>query len=419
MITSLTDEQMARMSEIRNKWRRYGLSCEPADRTCAEQGIVEAYRVAELPAPQIVWCASPLAGLAARTEFMARTKKGNGRQSTNTIAGECVKDKVLHKTNCRVRSNIWRNVRKSIWHKVNENVGEEMEPSHWNIPAINVKRGVWSNVGARILERIEDSWGQYGNSFKYGFPESRYYGFHDAIFGQHNSDWLANIDFFKSIAGLNQETSDLNCLLKIAQSAGWFWPYENVCWICERTESVHLDENEELHNLRGAAVSYPDGWKLYASHGVLLPDWIMETPDQISPSKIDKEQNAEIRRVMIELFGQERYLKEGGSQLIGSGSCGRLWKKEIRDDEPIVMVEILNSTPEKDGSLSVRAAIATFGEDAQVNHDGMMMRLGGVPDGLRFKSYFLRVPPTCRTPKEAVAWTFNKKESEYELIVQS
>jgi len=83
------------------------------------------------------------------------------------------------------------------------------------------------------------------------------------------------------------------------------------------------------------------------------------------------------------------------------------------------MVEILNSTPEKDGSLSVRAAIATFGEDAQVNHDGMMMRLGGVPDGLRFKSYFLRVPPTCRTPKEAVAWTFNKKESEYELIVQS
>ena len=169
MITSLTEEQLAGMSDIREKWRGYGLSCEPADRKRAEQGIVEAYRVAELPAPQIIWCDSPLAGLAARTEFMARTKKGNGRQSTNTIAGECVKDKVLHKTNCRVRSNIWRNVRKSIWHKVNENVGEAMEPSHWNIPAINVKRGVWSNVGARILERIEDSWGQYGNSFKYGF----------------------------------------------------------------------------------------------------------------------------------------------------------------------------------------------------------------------------------------------------------
>ena len=49
----------------------------------------------------------------------------------------------------------------------------------------------------------------------------------------------------------------------------------------------------------------------------------------------------------------------------------------------------------------------------------MMMRLGGVPDGLRFKSYFLRVSPTCSTPTEAVAWTFGKKEDEYNLAVQS
>jgi len=54
-----------------------------------------------------------------------------------------------------------------------------------------------------------------------------------------------------------------------------------------------------------------------------------------------------------------------------------------------------------------------------VNHDGMMMRLREVPDGLRFKSYFLRVPPNCASPREAVAWTFHKTEDEYDLETQS
>ena len=56
---------------------------------------------------------------------------------------------------------------------------------------------------------------------------------------------------------------------------------------------------------------------------------------------------------MIELFGQERYLKERGGTLIASDSFGRLWKKGLWNDEAIVMIELLNSTPERDGSLSV------------------------------------------------------------------
>jgi len=135
---------------------------------------------------------------------------------------------------------------------------------------------------------------------------------------------------------------------------------------------------------------------------------------------INEERNAEIRRVMIEKFGEERYIWERHSKLIGSDAFGRLWRNEqLHNGEPIVMVQLLNSTPEHDGSMSVREAIAVFGEEAQVNHDGMVMQLGGVPDALRFKSYLLRVPPTCKTPREAVAWTFNKTENEYDLATQS
>lgn len=89
---------------------------------------------------------------------------------------------------------------------------------------------------------------------------------------------------------------------------------------------------------------------------------------------------------MIERFGQERFLRESGAQKINSDDWGTLWRKEIKNDEPVVMVEVLNSTPEPDGE---------------------------------FKTYFLRVPPTTKTAREAIAWSFDKTEDEYEPIVQT
>ena len=61
MITELTQEQKACFPEFIDKWTRIGLSTEPANRPEAEAGVVEAYRVAGLAAPKIVWCTSPLA----------------------------------------------------------------------------------------------------------------------------------------------------------------------------------------------------------------------------------------------------------------------------------------------------------------------------------------------------------------------
>ena len=59
---------------------------------------------------------------------------------------------------------------------------------------------------------------------------------------------------------------------------------------------------------------------------------------------------------------------------------GTLWVRRIPDDEPIMIIEVVNRTREPDG---------------------------------RFKHYWLRVPPTMRTAREAVAWTFNVRAERY------
>ena len=53
---------------------------------------------------------------------------------------------------------------------------------------------------------------------------------------------------------------------------------------------------------------------------------------------------------------------------------GKLWRTDVRiGGERIQLVEVVNATAEPDGS---------------------------------FRRYFLRVPPTARTARQAVAWTF-------------
>jgi hypothetical protein len=95
---------------------------------------------------------------------------------------------------------------------------------------------------------------------------------------------------------------------------------------------------------------------------------------------------------MIELLGAERLVREGGAHLAHEDETGRLWRRPVGSgrpwsrEEPIVMVEVLNSTPEPDGSR---------------------------------KTYFLRVPPTMRTAREAVAWTFGMQGAGYAPAVES
>ncbi|MGK4422445.1 DUF6745 domain-containing protein, partial [Klebsiella pneumoniae] len=64
----------------------------------------------------------------------------------------------------------------------------------------------------------------------------------------------------------------------------------------------------------------------------------------------------------------------------------RLYRRNVPDDEPIVMVELVNASPELDGSL---------------------------------KTYMLRVPPTVRTCREAVAWTFGMTVDQWQPAMET
>jgi hypothetical protein len=90
--------------------------------------------------------------------------------------------------------------------------------------------------------------------------------------------------------------------------------------------------------------------------------------------------NIEIRRLLIEKYGFERYVKEGGFELVQQDKFGRLYRKHLPGETPVAFAEVTNSTPETDGSR---------------------------------KKYILRVPPSMRTAHEAVAASFGLRPEQY------
>jgi len=207
------------------------------------------------------------------------------------------------------------------------------------------------------------------------------------------SQWLgasAWADFFND-AGI---TSIDRNYLELVESCGYIWTLDGVCFACDRPSRLKLDDRGRLHSETGQSIKYPSGWGLWHWHGVSVPQFIIEQPERITVRSIQKEVNVEVRRVMIERYGQARYLVDSGARLIHADDMGELYSTDIPGDEPLVMVKVMNSTPEPDGSR---------------------------------KPYFLRVHPECRlmltngefgerqpmTARSAVASTFGMTADEY------
>ena len=146
----------------------------------------------------------------------------------------------------------------------------------------------------------------------------------------------------------------------LAKSAGWAIPHENICWVSERHNILERDSQGRLHSITGPACAYPDGWGIYAVHGVRVPADIIEDRASITLTRIANEQNSEVRRVMIDLYGPKKYLIDSGSTVVQKLPedhyivglrTAQLLRHDVPDDEPIIMIDLLNSTPEPDGSV--------------------------------------------------------------------
>ena len=409
-IESLTPEQQSRLSEFAEIWTKIGLCTDPADRPRAEAAINQAYHSAGLKPPQkIVWCGSPLtAGMTRAIILDENLLKDLGASVWDSVGasvgasvwdsvGDSVRASVGDSVGASVRDSVGASGGASVWDSVRASVGASVGDS----VGASVGDSVWDSIGASVRASVGDSVGA-------------------SAYGQHDASWLGFYEFFRIVCGLTDQTEKLTGLIEQAKSAGWFLPHANICWVSERHNILARDERGSLHSVSGPACAYPDGWSIYAVHGVRVPADIIEDRPSITIARIDAEQNSEIRRVMMELYGYDRYILDSGSEPIHADDYGTLYRKSVKDDEDIVMVSVINSTPE--GHYEETGEYGLTSIDAEDRDDDDILTVEGrvlskatrfVPDldesgKIVKKIYWLRCHPELR-PLPPGDWDADRK----------
>ncbi len=173
----------------------------------------------------------------------------------------------------------------------------------------------------------------------------------------------------------------------------FFWVLEHRHWtkracIAVPRPSLHLEDGR-LHRPDGPAVEWKSGTSYWFWEGLHVPKRIAaRSSERARLQVLVRTRNLELRRLLLDRIGYERFLDIAGTELVAQDDFGKLWRTELDiDGEPLHVVEVVNSTPDPDGS---------------------------------YRRYFLRVPPASRTAREAVAWTFGFDDpSEYLLAAES
>jgi len=429
-LQKLSAKHLKSLEKTRNQWREYGLGTGQTDRVKAEAAMHKAYKAVGLKPPKIIiWLGSPWAGNTAAKLLDSDIDWPYHLNTGQFDVWEAVWRQCVKQIEGLVGPDQWSAVRKQLRQDADQKVlkkeGVLLEKYVKDQFAENMGIHVWqylrSFCGVSMHRRLRDQAEEAAKANIEGklspvVAEQIYHELvqpihlqvssyvaeplkqrvptmagvlagpqkWDCLYGQHDAGWLSYYDFVDKLQ--IPGTFPLQGLMELAQHASWFWPYENVCIMTERPLALKRDNRFRIHGETDMCLRYSDGWGLYAWHGVLVPPYVILLPEPLTFDLIESEPNAEVRRVLIERFGLENYLREGKVLRIHQDAAGILYRMNLESDEPILVVRVMNSTPEPDGTI---------------------------------KEYFLRVPPNMQRAKQAVAWTFGLTEEEYDPLVET
>lgn len=135
--------------------------------------------------------------------------------------------------------------------------------------------------------------------------------------------------------------------LDLAHSSGWVYALPGLSIICDRPAGIHRDRRERLHSETGAAIRYADDFGIYCIHGIRVPPQVITQPETITAKLIQSQINTEVRRVLIDKMGREKFLREADADKVDEHErFGTLWRTTRGE----FWLEVVNSTPEPDGS---------------------------------------------------------------------
>lgn len=361
-VGALSDWQRAELAVYGARWNALRQSTEPPDYAAARAAIDTAYAAAGLTPPrEIVWEHGP-AELAT-----AWSKRRHA-------AGESVRALIVDQVRRKAELAVDRAISLTVRMALTSEAGLARLPAYC------------ASIDEALLRLGERALPILPMRFLDFFTRRRNRAtFAGSGFSFQSAAWLGALHYLHDVCGLERHTGPVAGLWELARHACWMAPHEQICWLIRRPTAIRCDANGRLHATDGPALRFGPDCAVYAWKGVIIPGRLIERPDLVDVRAIDAAHDPQIRRCMIDIMTPQRFVEEGGAQRVSEDDTGILWRQRWRW-EAWAAVEVINGTPEPDGT---------------------------------HKRYFLQVPPTVRTPREGVAWTYGLSERQYRPAVRT
>ncbi|MEG4114908.1 MULTISPECIES: DUF6745 domain-containing protein [unclassified Microcoleus] len=308
MIEKLTPEQEKLILVYDEKWRKLIYSTAPIDREKAAKAVKQAYLGIDEKEPEIIFCSSPYEG-------------------ANLVLGyERAINQLYEEFGVNLVDRFNEEVYDRAWSNFNAQISEEVYCQ------INLQ--FWTHIDDFFRDMLDEK--LYRNQ---DFLAVDAYSYIDPILW---AEVCAFCDFFVSVLKCNPNGINWQALLFFTTQCGWIFPYEKVCIVCDRPRIFSFDSQHRLHAEGGPAIQFSDGYSIYSYHGVTLPEKYGKLhPHEWQSQWVLEEENAEIRRVLIQGIGYDRIARELAAVELDTWQEYTLLKIDTKVDvEPIYLLKM-------------------------------------------------------------------------------
>ncbi|BAY83020.1 hypothetical protein NIES267_25060 [Calothrix parasitica NIES-267] len=338
IITELTPEQEALIPVYRDKWLKITLSTERINRVKATQAVKEFYKFIGEYEPEIIFFDSPYKTCEKLDRIFTQFKDIYMFNHLGHIFKNHICDLVFDKKATEILKKLGN---------------------------ISFRRriGIEFTIYNELYDKGIDVYPEYIHDYS------------------HPIDWATNhgafYDFCISVLNLPFYQERWDILQRIVRECWWVFSFKGICLICERPFNPKFDEHNNLHADGKPAIQYADGFKVYSHHGIWLPEKYGSIPSSQWKSQwLLEEQNAELRRILIQAIGYNKIYQELGAIELDS------WQE-------YTLLEIDNYTE--------------LNPKHPQNYSEPMHLLKMTCPSTGF-IHFLRVPPDINSARTAITW---------------
>lgn len=286
---------MTPASDIRANWLAQLHSTEPADRPRAEAGIRRLYAAAGLAEPRhFIWFDSPFAASWAVALLVAPHHFLWGQKLSPTALSRDERqrfDQTRSALGARLGFADWNQVLAEAGIPLGEGLKFPLVAGQsFKMTVFHERYGLDNDISATIARHtVEDDLQRAEQRFWGGNLGALRSAIHcpttDQLIGQSFFEEysFSTMAHDEHLVGDRQPPPTMAAAWDIARSAGMWWPFANVAILSDRPAELHVNEQKLLQRGDGPAVTYRDGWLVYAWNGKAVPEpWILE-PETVPP----------------------------------------------------------------------------------------------------------------------------------------